>query len=87
MPEFEQDIADEVTRIVHSHLEAYRVSRASDLPEEGKVSLLHAVTRYLDATVGPDALPPDGLAAGWRAACLEVRDRIMRQFRQTPAQD
>jgi hypothetical protein len=66
VPDLPQKVSDRGTEIVERHLAAYGVSRASDLPEEGKVHLV----RELQSFFGQEL--PDGVAMldpgemGWR---------------------
>ncbi len=41
-----QDVADGGTAVIERHLARYGVTRARDLPEEGKVMLYHELGRY-----------------------------------------
>jgi hypothetical protein len=40
VPDVQQRVADRGTEVVERHLAAYGVSRAMDLPEEGKIRLM-----------------------------------------------
>ncbi|MFN3653289.1 MAG: hypothetical protein ACK47B_27220 [Armatimonadota bacterium] len=68
VPDVQQQVADRGTELVERHLAAYGVSRAADLPEEGKVRLMRDLQRFFDEEY------PDGLALldpsdiGWRGA-------------------
>lgn len=66
VPDVSQRVADRGTEIVERHLAAYGVSRAMDLPEEGKVRLLHEMQNFYRREI------PEGLTmlnpsdVGWR---------------------
>ncbi|HEU4752613.1 MAG TPA: hypothetical protein VFU47_05845, partial [Armatimonadota bacterium] len=68
VPDVPQRVADRGTEIVERHLAAYGVSRAMDLPEEGKVRLMHELQSFFGREL------PEGLALldpsemGWRGA-------------------
>ena len=68
VPDVPQNTADRGTEIVERHLAAYGVSRAMDLPEEGKVHLARELQGFF-AGEFPDGLrllnPSD---VGWRGA-------------------
>ena len=55
VPDVPQKVADRGTEIVEKHLAAYGVSRAADLPEEGKVRLMRDLRGFFDEEL------PDGL--------------------------
>lgn len=55
VPEVPQRVADRGTEIVERHLAAYGVSRAADLPEEGKVRLMRDLRGFFEQEL------PDGL--------------------------
>ena len=65
-PDVPQKFGDRGTEIVERHLAAYGVSRASDLPEEGKVRLMRELQGFFNREL------PEGLAmlhpadVGWR---------------------
>lgn len=55
VPDVPQKVADRGTEIVERILASYGVSRACDLPEEGKVRLMREMRGFFDQEV------PDGL--------------------------
>ena len=56
VPDVPQRVADKGTEIVERQLAAYGVSRAMDLPEEGKVRLVRELQNFYGREL------PDGLA-------------------------
>jgi hypothetical protein len=66
VPEVPQAIADRGTEIIERLFAAYGVSRASDLPEEGKVRLHRELSAFFEREM-PEGLPiPDPNSVGWR---------------------
>ena len=66
VPDMPQKSADRGTEIVERHLTAYGVSRAVDLPEEGKVRLARDLQGFFRAEI-PEGLPMvDPREMGWR---------------------
>lgn len=55
VPDVPQRVADRGTEIVERHLATYGVSRASDLPEEGKIRLMKDLRGFFDQEL------PEGL--------------------------
>jgi hypothetical protein len=72
VPDVPQRVGDRGTEIVERHLAAYGVSRAMDLPEEGKVRLVHELQNFFNRDI------PEGLAmldpsdVGWRGSLKRV---------------
>jgi hypothetical protein len=74
VPDVPQRVADRGTEVVERHLAAYGVSRAMDLPEEGKVRLHHELQKfyYNELPEGLALLDPSEvgirgvLKRGWR---------------------
>src|SRR4051794_17722250 len=56
VPDVPQRVADRGTEIVERHLAAYGVSRAMDLPEEGKVRLMREMNGFFGGEL-PEGLP------------------------------
>lgn len=56
VPDVPQKVADRGTEIVERHLAAYGVSRAIDLPEEGKVRLVRDLQGFFEGDL-PEGLP------------------------------
>lgn len=56
MTDVPQGVADRGTELIERHLAAYGVSRAMDLPEEGKVSLAHQLDNFFAGEL-PGGLP------------------------------
>lgn len=81
VPEVSQRAADRGTEIVERHLATYGVSRAADLPEEGKVHLMRELRAYFDREL------PEGMAMlshsdiGWRGALKRSWQNLMRRGR------
>lgn len=66
VPDVPQRVADRGTDLVERYLAAYGVSRACDLPEEGKVRLARDLRAMFDREL-PDGLPMlDPSDLGWR---------------------
>ena len=74
IPDLPQDVADRGTAVIERHLAVYGVSRARDLPEEGKVYLRHELQNFFAEQLpdGPRELPRD--VYGWRRCWRAVRD-------------
>ena len=74
IPDVPQNVADRGTAAIERHLAAYGVSRARDLPEEGKVYLRHELQKFFADQLpdGPQELPRDSY--GWRRCWRAVRD-------------
>ena len=68
MPDLPQKLSDRGTELVERQLAAYGVSRAADLPEEGKVRLMRELQSFLahELPDGVKMLDPSDL--GWRGA-------------------
>lgn len=66
VPDVSQKLADAGTEIVERHLANYGVSRAADLPEEGKVRLMRDLQAFFQREL-PEGLPLlDPSDIGWR---------------------
>jgi len=78
-PTVEQNIADRSTDIVERHLTLYGVSRAQDLPEEGKVRLMRELQGFFGAEY-PEGLPMvDPRDVGWRGALKRAWGMLTRR--------
>lgn len=66
VPDVPQRIADRGTEIVERHLATYGVSRAADLPEEGKVRLMREMQSFYreEFPEGLEMIDPNEV--GWR---------------------
>jgi len=75
-PDVPQKLGDRGTEIVERHLAAYGVSRASDLPEEGKVRLMRDLQGFFKREL------PEGLTmlnpsdVGWRGFLKRTLRRL-----------
>jgi hypothetical protein len=65
VPDVPQQVADRGTELIERHLSAYGVTRARDLPEEGKVYLRRELAGFFAAEL-PGGIPPPPHARGWR---------------------
>ena len=76
VPDVPQKVADRGTEIVERHLAAYGVSRAMDLPEEGKVRLVRELQGFFnhDLPEGMQMLDPREM--GWRGAVRRAWRRV-----------
>lgn len=76
VPDVSQGVADRSTDIVERHLAAYGVSRACDLPEEGKVRLAREMRFFFDEEIpeGLTMLSPSDV--GWRGAVKRFWRRL-----------
>jgi hypothetical protein len=78
-PDVPQKAGDRGTEIVERHLAAYGVSRASDLPEEGKVKLMRELQSFFNRDI------PEGLTMlnpadmGWRGFFKRLWYRFTRR--------
>lgn len=68
-----QEVANAVTKHLAALLESYGVSRANDLPEEGKIKLLRAARAIKDELL-PDGLKPVHPRSLWG----RLRFRLMK---------
>jgi hypothetical protein len=66
VPDVPQRVADRGTEIVERHLAAYGVSRAMDLPEEGKVKLMRDLQSYFGREIPEGLQMLDPSEVGWR---------------------
>lgn len=81
VPDVPQRVADRGTELVERHLAAYGVSRAADLPEEGKVRLMRDLRGFYDTEL-PDGLRMlDPSDVGWRGALKRFWLRITGRSR------
>jgi len=73
-PDVPQNVADRGTAVIEQHLAAYGVSRARDLPDEGKVYLRHQLQKFFAEQLpdGPQEPPRDSY--GWRRWWRGVRE-------------
>ena len=72
VPDVPQRIADRATEVVERHLAAYGVSRAQELPEEGRVRLMHELQGFYSREV-PDGLQMlDPSDVGWRGVLKRI---------------
>ncbi len=76
VPDVPQKVGDRGTEIVERHLAAYGVSRAMDLPEEGKVRLMRDLQGFFkeEFPEGMELLDPSEV--GWRGALRRVWRRL-----------
>lgn len=72
VPDVSQRIADRGTELVERHLTAYGVSRASDLPEEGKVRLMRDLQGFYKQEIPEGLQMIDPSDIGWRGAIKRV---------------
>jgi len=84
VPDVPQKIGDRGTEVIERHLAAYGVSRAMDLPEEGKVRLARELQGFFSQEL-PEGLPLLHPAdVGWRGALKRCWLRLTgRGRRQT----
>jgi hypothetical protein len=68
VPDVQQRVADRGTEIVERHLAAYGVSRAVELPEEGKVRLARELRAFFDREIPEGLTMLDPSDVGWRGA-------------------
>jgi hypothetical protein len=68
MPDLPQKLSDRGTELVEKHLAAYGVSRAADLPEEGKVRLMRDLQGYFGHELPDGVRMLDPTEMGWRGA-------------------
>jgi hypothetical protein len=82
VPDVAQGVADRGTEIVERHLSAYGVTRAMDLPEEGKVHLKRELEGFFTHEY-PDGLPLlDPSDVGVRGALKRCWVGLRRPFRR-----
>jgi len=81
VPDVSQRVADRGTEVVERHLTAYGVSRASELPEEGKVRLMRDLQGFYkqEFPTGLEMIHPSDI--GWRGAIKRLW-RFARGSRQ-----
>ena len=66
VPDVSQRVGDRGTEIVERHLAAYGVSRAADLPEEGKVRLMRDLQGFFNREIPEGLQMLDPTEIGWR---------------------
>jgi hypothetical protein len=72
VPDVQQRLADRGTEVVERHLAAYGVSRAMDLPEEGKVRLMRDLQGFYHEELPEGLQMIDPSDIGWRGALKRV---------------
>ena len=77
-PDVPQSAADRGTEVIERHLSAYGVTRARDLPEEGKVFLQRELSKFFAAEL-PDGVPPSPNDRGWRRWWSMLAGRFRRR--------
>ena len=77
VPDLPQNVSDRGTEIVERHLTAYGVSRAMDLPEEGKVRLARELRGFFESELptGMPMLHPSDV--GWRGSVKRFFRRLV----------
>lgn len=82
VPDVQQRLADKGTEIVERHLATYGVSRAMDLPEEGKVRLMRELQSFFrqELPEGLEMINPNEV--GWRGAIRRAWRFVTGQSRQ-----
>jgi hypothetical protein len=68
VPDVPQRVADRGTEVVERVLAAYGVSRAADLPEEGKVRLARDLDAFFTRELPEGMSMLDPSDVGWRGA-------------------
>ena len=83
-PDVPQRMADSGTEIVERHLAMYGVSRAMDLPEEGKVRLMRDLQGFYrqEMPEGITMLNPSDL--GWRGFLKRCWTSVFHRRRTGP---
>ncbi len=76
VPDVPQRIADRGTEVVERHLAAYGVSRAADLPEEGKVRLMRELHGFFGRELPEGLAMLDPSEVGWRGALRRLWARL-----------
>jgi hypothetical protein len=61
-----QPVADRGTELIERHLAAYGVSRARDLPDEGKVYLRRELVKFFAASLTQGLPQPPAPTSRWR---------------------
>ena len=79
VPDVPQRVADRGTEVVERHLAAYGVSRAADLPEEGKVRLMRELNGFFARELPEGLTMLDPSDVGWRGAIKRVWTRLFRR--------
>lgn len=75
VPDVPQGTGDRGTEIIERHFQAYGVTRAADLPEEGKVHLFREMQHFLGAEI-----PPGSLETGPRGVWDRFVERLKALF-------
>src|SRR5207249_1358056 len=65
-PDVPQRTADRGTDVIERHLAAYGVSRARELPEEGKVYLYRELSQFFSEELPQGVPAPERETRGWR---------------------
>jgi len=83
VPDVSQRVADRGTEVVERHLTTYGVSRASELPEEGRVRLMRDLQGFYrqEFPDGLEMIHPSDI--GWRGA-IKRAWRYIRGQRRAP---
>lgn len=83
VPDVQQRLADQGTEVVERHLAAYGVSRAMDLPEEGKVRLMRDLQGFYQQELpeGLQMIHPSDI--GWRGALKQAWNFVSGRRRQS----
>jgi hypothetical protein len=81
VPDVPQRVADRGTELVERHLAAYGVSRAMDLPEEGKVRLYHELQKFYKMELPEGLQMLDASEVGWRGFFKRGWRRVKGVFR------
>src|SRR5262245_180457 len=77
MPDLPQAVADRGTEVIERHLAAYGVTRARDLPEEGKVYLRRELIQFFNAEL-PEGLPHPAASRRWQSWWGQLTGRFRR---------
>jgi hypothetical protein len=67
-PDVSQAIGDRGTAVVQRCFEAYGVTRAMDLPDEGKVRLVRDLRGFFSVEIPEGVKPLEPWEYGWRGA-------------------
>jgi hypothetical protein len=76
VPDVSQRVADRGTEVVERHLAAYGVSRAADLPEEGKVKLVREMQFFFQREIPEGLQMLDPSEVGWRGFFMRAWRRL-----------
>jgi hypothetical protein len=83
VPDVQQRLADRGTEVVERHLAAYGVSRAMDLPEEGKVRLMRDLQGFYQQELPEGLQMIDPSDIGWRGVLKQVWNFVRGNRRQS----